>query len=71
MRYRFSQNANQKLPGFLPYQTNKDRSQKKTAYIHQKITKKNDPCLYGRAEILVIFRFHFGRNDDLINSFLI
>ena len=26
--HRFSQNANQKLQGFLPYQTNKDRSQK-------------------------------------------
>jgi hypothetical protein len=25
--------------------------------------------LYGRAEILVIFGLHFGRNDDLINSF--
>ena len=28
-----------------------------------------DPCLFGRAEILVIFGLHFGRNDDLINSF--
>ena len=25
--------------------------------------------LFGRAEILVIFGLHFGRNDDLINSF--
>ena len=25
-----------------------------------------DPCLLGRAEI---FGLHFGRNDDLINSF--
>ena len=33
----FYQNANQKLQGFLPYQTNKDRSQKRTAYnTHQK-----------------------------------
>ena len=28
-----------------------------------------DPCLFGRAEILVIFGWHFRRNDDLINSF--
>ena len=27
------------------------------------------PCLFGRAEILVILGLHFGRNDDLINSF--
>jgi hypothetical protein len=25
--------------------------------------------LEGRAEILVIFGWQFGRNDDLINSF--
>ena len=25
-----------------------------------------DPCLFGKAEILVIFGCHFGRNDDLI-----
>ena len=29
------------------------------------------PCLFGRAEILVILGLHFGRNDDLINSFWI
>ena len=28
-----------------------------------------DPFLFGRAEILVILGLHFGRNDDLINSF--
>ena len=28
-----------------------------------------DPYLFGRAEIVVIFGLHFGRNDDLINSF--
>ena len=68
--HRFSQNANQKLQEFLSYQTNKDRSQ--TNSIHsQKNHKKKcyDPCLFGRAEILVIFGLHFGRNDDLINSF--
>ena len=27
-----------------------------------------DPCLFGRADILVIFGLHFGRNDDFINS---
>ena len=66
----FSQNANQKLQGFPPYQTNKDCTQK-TAYNHQKITKKKvlrslfvwlgrNPCNFG---------WHFGRNDDLINLF--
>ena len=30
-----------------------------------------DPRLFGRAEILVILGLHFGRNDDLINSFWI
>ena len=30
-----------------------------------------DPWLFGRAEILVILGLHFGRNDDLINSFWI
>ena len=46
---------------------------KKTAYTHQKITKTKcyDSCLYGRAEIFVIFGLYFGRNDDLINSFWI
>ena len=34
---------------------------------HQK--KYYDPFLFGRAEILVIFGLHLGRNDDLINSF--
>ena len=28
-----------------------------------------DPCLFGRVEILVILGLHFGRNDELINSF--
>ena len=28
-----------------------------------------DPCLFGRAEILVILGLHFGNNDDLINLF--
>ena len=46
---------------------------KKTAYITKKSPKKKcyDPCLFGRAEILVIFGLHFGRNDDIINSFWI
>ena len=39
----------------------------KTAYTHQK--KCHDPCLFGRAEIHVIFGLHFGRNDDLKNQF--
>ena len=46
---------------------------KKTANTHKKITKKKcyDPFLYGRAEFLVNFGLHFGRNDDLSNSFWI
>ena len=28
-----------------------------------------NPWFFGGAEILVILDFHFGRNDDLINSF--
>ena len=28
-----------------------------------------NPCLFGRAEILVILGLYFGKNDDLINSF--
>ena len=43
---------------------------KKLPTLAKKLTKKfYDPCLYGRAEILVIFGLHFGRNDELINSF--
>ena len=64
-----SQNANLKLQGFLPYQRNKDRCQKSclnSPRNHQK--KCYDPCLYGGAEIFVIFGLHFGRNDDLISS---
>ena len=30
-----------------------------------------DPCLFGRAKILVILGLHFGRNDDFMNSFWI
>ena len=58
----FSQNANQKLQGFLPYQTNKDRS---TFF---------GECsqffwLFGRpVGNPYILYLHFGRNDDLINS---
>ena len=46
---------------------------KKAAFTHQKITKTKcyNLCLFGRAEILVIFGLHFGRNYDLINSFCI
>ena len=28
-----------------------------------------DPCLFGRAEILVFSGLYFARNDDLIDSF--
>ena len=63
--HRFSQNTNQKLQGFLPYQTNKDRSTFLVIFFGY------NPCLFGWAEILVILGLHFGRNDDLINSFII
>ena len=68
----FSQYANLKLQGFLSHQTNKDRSQKNSLHSPKNRQKKcYDPCLYGRAEILVNFGLHFGRNDVLINSFWI
>ena len=61
-------NANLKLQGFLPYQTNKDRSRKNCLRSPKNHHKKcYNPCLYGKAEILAIFGLHFGRNDDLIN----
>ena len=59
---------NLKLQGFLPYQTNKDGSQKKLPTLAKKSSKKcYDPCLYGRAEILAVFGLHFWKNDELIN----
>ena len=70
--HRYSQNANQKLQGFLPYQTNKDRS---TFFDDFLVNAGSffgyDPCLFGKAEILVILGLYFGRNDDLIDSFWI
>jgi hypothetical protein len=55
----FSQIANLKLQGFLPYETNKDRSPKKLPTFTKKSPKKKgyDPCVYGRAEVLVMFAF--------------
>ena len=54
--HSFSQNANQKLQGFLPYHTNKDRS---TFWGDFLVSVGSffgyDPCLFGRAEILAIF----------------
>ena len=64
--HHFSQNANQKLQGFLPYQTNKDRS----TFLGDFLVSVGSFFGYNpRAEILVIFGLHFGRNDDLLNSF--
>ena len=60
------------IQGFLPTKQTKIVDKKKcqkSPKNHQK--KCYDPCLFGRAEILVIFCLHFGRNDDLINSFWI
>ena len=68
--HRFSQNADQKLQGFLPYHTNNDRN---TFFYDFLVSVGSffgyNPCLFCRAEILVILGLHFGRNDDLINSF--
>ena len=60
-----------KLQGFLPYQTNKDRSFFGDLLVIEGSFFGYDPCLFGRAEILIIFDLHFGRNDDLMNSFWI
>ena len=70
MRSSFSQNANQKLQGFLLYHTNKDRG----TFFGDFLVRVGrffgyNPCLFGWAEILVILGVHFWRNDDLINSF--
>ena len=59
---------------FWPTKQTRIIAKNTAAYAHQKNTKKvlwPDPCLFGRAEILVIFGLHFVRNDDLINSFWI
>ena len=69
--HRFPKNANLKLQKFLPYQTNKDCSQK-TAYTHQKIAKNVLWSLFvWQGRNALIFGLHFGRNDDLIDSFWI
>ena len=39
------------------------------SFIRKEITTYRIGTLEGREEILVIFGWHFGRNDDLINSF--
>ena len=48
MRLSFLPNANLKLQGFLPYQTNKDRSQK-TAYTHQKKAKLQKEGIFSSS----------------------
>ena len=64
------------------YDSELDKGQLDSEWIYEvivspKMPTKNyqDFCpgslLEGRAEILVIFGWHFGRNDDLINSFWI
>ena len=55
------------LPNMQAY---KGGCHKKLTKISKKSIKKcYDPCLFVRAEILVIFGLHFGKNNDLINSF--
>ena len=47
----------------------------RSSFLQKSQQKIRDFCpgslLEGRAEISVIFGWHFGRNDDLINSFWI
>ena len=68
--HRFSQNAYQKLQGFLTCHTNKDRS---TFFGDFLVSLGSffgyNRYLFDRAEILVVFGLQFGRNDDLINPF--
>ena len=64
--HHFSQNANQKLQGFLPYHTIKDRR----IFFGDFLVSLGscfgyDSCLFG----MVILDLYSGRNDDLINSF--
>ena len=70
--HRFSKNANLKLQGFLPDQTNKDRS---TFFGDFLVSIGSffgyNLCLLGRAEILVIFSSHFGFHSEFNNSFWI
>ena len=58
------------LPGHLPYQTNMDRGIFfGDFFVSLGSLFGYEPCLFGRAEIVVILGLHFGRNDDLINLF--
>ena len=60
------------FPDICPMKQTKIITKKLPKYTHQKITKKvYDPCLFARAEVWKSFGWHFGRNDDLINSFWI
>ena len=51
------------------------KGQLNSEWIYEVIVSSKMPypgsLLDGRAEISVIFGWHFGRNDDLINSFWI
>ena len=72
MRSSFLPKCKPKITRILPYQTNKDRSTFFWWFFGELGSFFGyDPCLFGRAEILVIFGWHFGRNDDLIDSFWI
>ena len=53
------------IQGFLPYQT-----RIVTLFLVSLGSFFGyDPCLFGRAEIFVIFGLYFGKNDEFINSF--
>ena len=47
-----------------------DKGQLNSEWIYEVIASTKMQT-YGMAEIRVIFGFHFGRNDDPINSFWI
>ena len=72
MRSSFLPKCKPKITRILPYHTNKDRS---TFYGDFLVSIGSffgyDPCLYRKAEIIVILGLHFGRSNDLLNSFWI
>ena len=69
--HRFSQNAYQKLQGFLTCHTNKDRSTFFGDFLVSVGSFILAPYLFGRAEIIVILGLHFGRNYDLLHRFIL
>ena len=54
----------------MPFHTDKDSS---TFFVDFLVSVgsffRDDSCLFGRADIPVIYGLSFGRKDDLINLF--